>query len=138
MGKKFKKPLFIKAAQQQPYEKVKFNWKKALLLIGAGVLAYTALKVLLIYDQRYFFIVFEIAASIPILAYIIVVRGRLGKTPKPEELPTEWSDKEKQDFINDENAKKKKGKPLLYVAFPFLMAVMIAFVTEYFIPINFS
>ena len=121
-----------------PYEKVKFKWKKALLLFGSGILLYAILKVFLVLDLRIFFVIYELLAAIPIIAYIIVVRGRLGNAPKPEELPDDWSDAEKQAFIEEEAALKKKGRPLLFVAFPILIAVMMAFITEYFIPIYFG
>jgi len=121
-----------------PYEKTKFKWKKALLLFGSGVLLYVILKIFLVLDMRIAFVIYEILASIPVIVYIIVVRGRLGNTPKPEELPDDWSDAQKQSFIDEENALKKKGRPLLFIAFPLIISVMIAFITEYFIPIYFG
>lgn len=117
------------------YLKVKFQWKKALLMILAGILAYGILKALLIYEQRYFWIIYELAAGLPIIAYIIIVRGRLGTLPLPEELPPAWSDEEKTDFLENEKRIRNKGRPCLYTAFPFIFALMIAVITEYYIPL---
>lgn len=130
-----KKASVFKTLKSLPYEKTKFKWKKALLLFGIGALLYAVLKVFLLMDLRIFFVIYEILAGIPIIAYVIVVRGRLSKTPLPEELPDDWSPAEKQAFIDEENALKQKGRPFLYVALPLIIAVMMAFVSEYFIPI---
>ena len=135
---KQKKASMMQTLKSLPYEKTKFKWKKALLLFGSGVVLYAILKIFLVLDMRIAFVIYEILASIPVIVYIIVVRGRLGNTPKPEELPDDWSDAQKQSFIDEENALKKKGRPLLFIAFPLLIAVMMAFITEYFIPIYFG
>ncbi len=134
---KQKKASMMQTLKSLPYEKTKFKWKKALLLFGSGVVLYAILKIFLVLDMRIAFVIYEILASIPVIVYIIVVRGRLGNTPKPEELPDDWTDAQKQSFIDEENALKKKGRPLLFIAFPLLIAVMMAFITEYFIPIYF-
>lgn len=116
------------------YQKVKFQWKKALLMLAAGILAYGVLKALLTLEQRYFWIIYELAAGIPIIIYIINVRGRLGTLPLPEELPPSWSDEEKTAFLDNERTIRKRGRPCLYTAFPFIFALMIAVITEYYIP----
>ena len=133
-----KKASMMQTLKSLPYEKTKFKWKQALKYLGIGFLLYAVLKVLLLLDLRIFFVVYEILAGIPIIAYVIVVRGRMGKTPTPEELPDDWSPAQKQAFIDEENSLKKKGRPLLMVALPLLIAIMMAFITEYFFPIYFG
>lgn len=133
-----KKASMMKTLKSLPYEKTKFKWKHALKYLGIGFLLYAVLKVLLLLDLRIFFVIYELLAGIPIIAYVIVVRGRMGKTPTPEELPEDWSPAEKQAFIDEENALKKKGRPLIMVALPLIIAIMMAFITEYFFPIYFG
>ena len=116
------------------YLKVKFQWKKALLMLAAGIVAYGVLKALLTFELRYFWIIYELAAGIPIIIYIIIVRGRLGTLPLPEELPPSWSDEEKTAFLDNEKLVRRRGRPCLYTAFPFIFALMTAVITEYYIP----
>ena len=130
-----KKASMMQTLKALPYEKTKFKWKKALGIFGIGALLYVILKVLILLDLRIFFVVYEVIASVIMIAYVIVVRGRMGKTPSPEELSDTLSPAEKQAFIDEENALKKKGRPLLMVALPFIVAIMMAFITEYFYPI---
>lgn len=103
-------------------------------MLMCGIFAYGILKALLIYEQRYFWIIYELAAGLPIIAYIIIVRGRLGTLPLPEELPPAWSDEEKAEFLANEKRARAKGRPCLYIALPFIFALMIAVITEYYIP----
>ena len=133
-----KKASMMQTLKALPYEKTKFKWKKALGIFGIGALLYVILKVLILLDLRIFFVVYEVIASAIMIAYVVVVRGRMGKTPPPEELPDDWSPAQKQAFIDEENALKKKGRPLLMVALPFIVAIMMAFITEYFYPIYFG
>ncbi len=125
-----------KQSQEPPkYEKVKFQWKKALLLLLIGIAAYAVLKTLLLYEQRYFWIIYELAAGIPIIVYIVIVRGRIGSLPTPEELSDAWSDEQKTEFLSNEKRLRDRGRVCLYIAFPFIFALMIAVITEYYIPL---
>jgi uncharacterized membrane protein len=127
-----------RAQQITPTEQKKTKLKKILIMLGIAMIAFAILKILLELGYLWAFIVFELLGGIPIIAYIIVVRGRMGKSPLPEELPDEWSEDEKQSFLATEKQRKEDGKIYLYIAFPFISAVLIAFITEFYIPMIFG
>lgn len=121
-----------------PNEPKKPKLKKALILFGVALVAYAILKVMLELGYLWTFVVFELLGAIPIIVYVIIVRGRMGKLPLPEELPDEWSEQEKQVFLATEKQRKKDGEIYLYIAFPFIAAVLIGFVTEFYLPMFFG
>lgn len=111
--------------------------KKVLLMLAIALASYTVLKVFIELGYLWMFIVFEICGAIPILVYVVIVRGRMGKLPLPEELPDSWSEEEKQIFLATEKQRKEDGKIYLYIAFPFIAAVLVGFVSEFYIPMIF-
>jgi len=119
-------------------ENKKPRLKKLLIMLGIAMVAYAVLKVFLELGYLWIFIVFELCGAIPIIVYVIIVRGRMGKLPRPEELPDSWSESEKQTFIATEKQRKEDGKIYLYIAFPFIAAVLIGFVTEFYFPMIFG
>ncbi len=124
-------------APTQPENK-KPRLKKTLILLVIAMAAYTVLKVFIELGYLWVFIIFELCAAIPILVYIIIVRGRLGKLPPPEELPDSWSEDEKLRFLAAEKQRKDDGRIYLYIAFPFIAAVLVGFVSEFYIPMIFG
>jgi len=120
-----------------PKEKKK-KLKTALILLGIAAVLYAALKILLDEGYLWVFVAYEIAASIPIIVYVIIVRGRLGKLPLPDELPEEWSESEKLEFLETEKQRRKDGKVYLYIATPLIIAILVAFVTEFYLPMIFG
>lgn len=119
-------------------EEKKRKLKKALILLIISAVAYAVLKLILELGYLWIFIVFEICAAIPIIVYVIIVRGRMGKLPLPEELPDTWSDDEKMRFLETEKQRKKDGRIYLYIAFPLIVAILVAFVTEFYLPMIFG
>lgn len=119
-------------------EEKKRRIKKALILLSISMVAYAVLKVFLTLGYLFVFIIFELLAAIPVIVYVIIVRGRMGKLPRPEELPDSWSEEEKYRFLETEKQRKKDGQIYLYLAFPFIAAVFIAFVTEFYLPMIFG
>ncbi len=117
---------------------MKLNPKKTITMLSLGILAYVVLKVMLLLDQRYFIIFYELFAGIPIIVYVCIVRGRTGVLPKREQLPDEWTDDEKTLFLSQETERRKRGKICLYIAFPFIIALIVALLTEYYIPVIFG
>ena len=111
--------------------------KKVLLMLAIALVAYTVLKVFVELGYLSAFLVFEICGAIPILVYVVIVRGRMGKLPLPEELPDSWSEEEKLTFLATEKQRKEDGKIYLYIAFPFIAAVLIGFVSEFYLPLMF-
>lgn len=113
----------------------KLDWKRALLLIFIGIVAYAVLKAMLDSGKRYFWIIYELAAGVAIIGYIIKVRGRLGNIPKMHELPSTWTEEEKTSFLDEVTSQRKNAEPWLRTVFIFVFALMIACVTEYYIPL---
>ncbi len=108
--------------------------KKLLLLLGLGALAYTVLKVLLLFSQTYFVIIYELLAGVPFIVYVCIVRGRIGTPPSEDMLPSAWSQEEKQLYLSQLNEQRKKGKICMNIAFPFIMALLMAAITEIYLP----
>lgn len=122
-----------------PKEKAKGSrLKRALPLLGLSAVAYAVLKIFIELGHLWVFVLFEIIASVPIIVYVILVRGRMGRLPLPEELPDSWSEAEKNSFIATEKQRRSTARPCLYIAFPFIVAVLVAFVTEYYLPMIFG
>ncbi|MBQ9117002.1 MAG: hypothetical protein IJY04_08250 [Clostridia bacterium] len=125
---------FGKAMKSRPMEKVKFKWKRSLMLVGLGILAYLILRLLLEFEVPYAFVtwfVYEGIAGVSVIAYVITVRGNLSSTPTLEsDLPREWSDMQKHEYLELEAERRKRGKKFLYIAVPFIFAVMMGMVSE--------
>lgn len=128
------KDLFSKTMRERKIEKTKFKWKRTLILVACGIFLYAVLKLILTLDFKYSFIVwfiYEGVAGLSVIAYVITVRGDLSsKPPTLDMLPTHWSEKEKYDYIKLNTARRAKGKKFLYVAVPFIFAVMAGIVSE--------
>ena len=94
---------------------------KLLLLVGATV---TALVIYRFFMNRpEFYIVFGIYALIAaasIVGYVIYNRGFSRNGVTYEMLPDEWSEEEKNAFLNDTKLRAKRSYWLLIVAFAFL------------------
>ena len=128
------KDLFAKTMRDRKLEKVKFKWKRSLIMIACGILLYGVLKLFLALDLTYSFIVwfiYEGVAGAAVVAYVITVRGDLSSKPPTEDmLPDHWSEKEKYDYLKLCMKRRAAGKKFLYVAIPFIIAVMAGIVSE--------
>ena len=128
------KEIFDKRMKERKLEKVKFRWKRSIILLLCGVALYFILKLFLELDFKYSFViwfVYEGIAAVSVLSYIITVRGDISsKPPKEEDLPREWSLKQKADYIELALKRRAAGKKLLYIAVPFIFAVMGGILSE--------
>lgn len=128
------KDLVTKSIQESKLEKVKFKWKRSLIMIAVGIMLYGILKLLLKLDLAYSFTVwfiYEGIAGAAVLAYVITVRGDLSSKPPTEDmLPADWSEKEKYDYLRLCMKRRAAGKKFLYIAIPFIFAVMAGIVSE--------
>ena len=97
------KDLFNKTMQERKLERVKFKWKRSLIMILCGVILYAVLKLILNLDLTYSFVVwfvYEGIGGVAVIAYVITVRGDLSSKPPTEDmLPDAWSEKEKYDYL---------------------------------------
>ena len=128
------KDLFEKTMRERKLERVKFKWKRSLIMIACGIVLYGILKLFLTLDLDYSFVVwfvYEGAAALAVIAYIVTVRGDLSPKPPTEDmLPSDWSAKEKYDYLKLCLKRRDAGKKFLYIAIPFIFAVMAGIVSE--------
>ena len=128
------KELFAKTMRERKLEKVKFKWKRSLIMLACGIALYGILKLFLVLDLEYSFVtwfVYEGIAGVAVVAYVITVRGDLSSKPPIEiDLPADWSEKEKYDHIKLTLKRRAAGKKFLYIAVPFIFAVMAGIVSE--------
>lgn len=129
--KKYRKNETTDVSEKSERKKKPFKWKQLCLTVAAIAAAYAVLAIMLEYEQEYIWIIYELCAGLPLIAYTVVVRGRFGELPEPDELPLEWSAEEKEAFLEGERALRDKGRPYLYFSVPFLMALIIGFVVQY-------
>ena len=108
------KDLFAKTMRDRKLEKVKFKWKRSLIMIACGILLYGVLKLFLALDLTYSFIVwfiYEGVAGAAVVAYVVTVRGDLSSKPPTEDmLPDHWSEKEKYDYLKLCMKRRAAGK----------------------------
>ncbi len=112
--------------------------KKVAPLLALGVLAYAFLKAMLVLGNDIFVIIYELLAGVPIIVYICIVRGRVGTPPSEEMLPSEWTSDEKKLFLKQIKEQREKGKICIRIAFPFILALIVAVLTEMYIPMLFG
>lgn len=122
-----------------PREKVKFKWRKALIMLALSAPAYAILKLFLSYDIELIWIIYELLIGIPMLCYLIFVRGNLSpRKMTPDMLSDTLNEQQKQEYIELDWSRKQKGKKFIYIALPFVFALMVAIVTEIYIPNTFG
>ena len=134
-GFKRTKDALGRVIRSQPMEKVKFKWKRSLIMIGVGILAYVILRLFLVSGLEYGFavwFVYEGIAGVAVIAYVITVRGNLSSTPTLyEDLPADWSDERKDEFLCLEAKRRAAGKKFLYIAVPLLLRLCLVWLVKY-------
>ena len=60
-------------------EKKPFKWKQLCLTVLATAVAYALLALMLEFRQDYIWIIYELCAGLPLVAYTVIVRGRFGE-----------------------------------------------------------
>lgn len=128
------KEIFEKRMRERKLEKVKFKWKRSAIMIGCGIVLYFILKLFLTLDLKYSFVtwfVYEGIAAVAVIAYVIIMRGDLSpKPPAENDLPADWTVTQKADYIELNLKRRASGKRFLYVAIPFIFAVMAGILSE--------
>ena len=96
------------------------------ILIVATVVVFGTYRFLL---SRYYFelvlIAYMLIETVFIVAYLVYNRGMSRRGITAEMLPDEWSEEEKQRFIDDGKERLKKSKWMLVVIFAFLFTFAI-------------
>ena len=128
------KEMFEKRMKERKLEKVKFKWKRSAIMVGCGIVLYFMLKLILTLDFKYSFVIwfiYEGIAALSVISYVIVMRGDLSpKPPLETDLPADWTVTQKADYIELNLKRREFGKRFLYIAIPFIFAVMAAILSE--------
>ena len=124
----------IKAQQQaiaeQKLARKKLATKKNLLtlaaLIGTTATVFVVYRVLM--NFRFFnivLIVYMVLAALSVFTYVIYNRGMSRKGVTVEMLPSDWSEEQKREFIEDGERRLERSKPLLILIFAFMFTFVI-------------
>ena len=110
-----------------------FNWK----LLGKLVLIFAAvfgiyqlfLKLAEIYGNRLLadvtVIVYIALTTILLVVFIIINKGVSNDIPTKEQLRDDWTDKQKQEYIDSLIESKKKARPLMLLIIPLVFTLLI-------------
>lgn len=110
-----------------------FNYKLALKLLISFVIVFSvyqlciqiAAKTGILLIQDITLALYTGATTVLAAAFIIMNRGVSNDIPTPEQLPRDWTDRRKKEFIENYAASKKKAKKLLIVLIPLLFTLLI-------------
>ena len=110
-----------------------FNWK----LLGKLVLIFAAvfgiyqlfLKLAEIFGNRLLadvtVIVYIALTTILLVVFIIINKGVSNDIPTKEQLRDDWTDKQKQEYIDSLIESKKKARPLMLLIIPLVFTLLI-------------
>ena len=133
----------IKAAEQalaeQKRERKKLATKKNFItlleLLGTIAVVFVTYRVLM--NFRFFdvvLIIYMVLAAICVFTYVIYNRGMSRVNVTPEMLPDDWSDEQKQEFIDDGKRRLQRSKPLLMLTFAFAFTFCVDIIELVIIP----
>ena len=133
----------IKAAEQalaeQKRERKKLATKKNFItlleLLGTIAVVFVTYRVLM--NFRFFdivLIIYMVLAAICVFTYVIYNRGMSRVNVTPEMLPDDWSDEQKQEFIDDGKRRLQRSKPLLMLTFAFVFTFCVDIIELVIIP----
>ena len=113
----------------------RFNFKLVLTLCACIILF---LSVFLVLWDLGFEIPVSIAYGVITLItaawYIFANRGMVGKLPKEEELPPTWDKNERQAFLEDLRARRKKTKRAMLILIPMIIVFAYKILDLYLFP----
>ena len=115
--KRGQKPL--KKGAKKPFPK-----KKALTLLLMTALFFTVYQFAIAFYWGLIVDIYCTAAGLLLLAYIFIKRG-VFTIPNKKNLPKDWDDKKKDDFLAELHKRKKCSEPLLYFIIPLIFTVVI-------------
>lgn len=106
----------------------------AILIIATVVVFGTYRFLLTHYYFELVLIAYMVIETVFIVAYLVYNRGMSRRGITAEMLPDEWSDEEKQKFIDDGKERLKKSKWMLVVILAFLFTFAIDIIELIVIP----
>ena len=114
----------------------KFNFRLASKLAALIVLFYAVFCLLKLYDLHLFAVILYTAVALGAAIYYVVYnRGVLSGKVTPEMLPADWSDEQKQAFIDDMTARRQKSKWVQLILIPMVFVYAFELLEFYFFPL---
>lgn len=109
-----------------------FNWRLAGKLLLSFAVIFSIYHVLLklgeIYNNKFLYdytvILYIIITCVLFAAFVIMNRGVSNDIPTKEQLTDEWTDGEKEKFIEDLKASRKRAKKILIYLIPFIFTLL--------------
>lgn len=108
------------------------------IVIISSVIVYSTYRVLLDYFYFWVLIAYMAIEAVFIFAYLIYNRGFSRKGVTKDMLPVEWSEAEKDEFINSGKERFKKSRWMLVIIIAFLFTFFIDMVELYLLPFIFG
>lgn len=108
----------------QAKNRKRFPKKKALILLLMTVLFFVIYQLALSFYWGIILDIYCTAAGLLLLFYIFMNRGLLS-VPEKKKLPDDWDNKQKEAFLAEQTARKKRSEILLYFIIPILFTVLL-------------
>ena len=105
----------------------------SLVLVSGGIFAFYRIMMTFKYFE-FIFGAYLVALTVFICAYIIYNRAFARKNMTADMLPDEWSEAEKQEFIEDGRRRMKKSSWMLMFIIGFIFTFAFDLFELYFIP----
>ena len=116
--------------ERKPIDKRKLyrNILRLLCLVAATMAVFISYRLLLeLFEEYslYILIGYTGVATVLILWYLIYNRGFARRGVTAEMLPSEWTDEQKAEFIEDGERRMRKSRPLLIACFAFAFTFLV-------------
>ncbi len=108
------------------------------IVIISTVIVYGTYRVLLNYFYFGVLVAYMVIGAVFIFAYLIYNRGFSRKGVTRDMLPSEWSEEEKDEFINSGKERLKKSRWMLVIILAFVFTFFIDMVELYLLPLIFG
>lgn len=113
----------------------RFNFK---LVIALAVNIILFLGVFLVVWEMGYELVISILYGVIALAaalwYIIINKGMIGRLPTADELPPTWDKQQRQSFLDDMKARRKKSKIAMLILVPMIVTFFYQLLSLYLFP----
>jgi hypothetical protein len=111
----------------------KFNWKRLLILCGEFVVVFAIYQLFVAFEQIAIMWIYIIIACGLFVAYIATNREFSRAIPSEDQLPEDWTDEQKHEFITETKKRREKSKPFVMLMTPFVVTIMIDVVYLFYI-----
>lgn len=113
--------------------------KKVFALVGIFILVFAIYKAILYFADRFDYTIYYVGvtayigiATVLFVVFFFMNGMTLSSAPTPREnLPRDWSEDKKDEYLEKEAARKPKAKKILYVFFPMVVTVLVNYIELY-------